>query len=52
MKEIQETDVLIIQGEAGDELWLSEKAENRLGWILTGAISVAMLPVFILPFLM
>lgn len=52
MNRIEEADVIRICGEDDDYIWMSEKAERRLSWILAGVATLAILPVFILPFLM
>lgn len=52
MNRIEEADVIRICGEDNDYIWMSEKAERRLSWILAGVAAVFTLPVFILPFLM
>ena len=44
-------DVIICTDEAGMQLYLSEKAANRLSWILTGICIVLSLPVIILAFM-
>lgn len=41
-------DVIICTDETGMQLYLSEKAANRLSWILTGLFALISLPVFIL----
>lgn len=45
-------EVIICTDEAGMQLYLSEKAANRLAWILTGVFVLISLPVFILAFVM
>ena len=45
-------DVIICTDEAGMQLYLSEKAANRLSWILTGVMILISLPVIILAFMM
>ena len=45
-------DVIICTDEAGMQLCLSEKAANRLSWILTGVMILISLPVIILAFMM
>ena len=45
-------DVIICTDEAGMQLYLSEKAANRLSWILTGIMILISLPVIILAFMM
>ena len=45
-------EVVICTDEAGMQLYLSEKAANRLSWILTGICIVLSLPVIILAFMM
>ena len=44
-------DVIICTDEAGMQLYLSEKAANRLSWILTGVMILISLPVIILAFM-
>ena len=44
-------DVIICTDDAGMQLSLSEKAANRLSWILTGICIVLSLPVIILAFM-
>ena len=44
-------DVIICTDDAGMQLYLSEKAANRLSWILTGICVVLSLPVIILAFM-
>jgi CHASE3 domain sensor protein len=45
-------EVIICTDDAGMQLYLSEKAANRLSWILTGICIVLSLPVIILAFMM
>ncbi len=45
-------DVIICTDDTGMQLYLSEKAANRLAWILTGVFVLISLPVFILAFVM
>ena len=45
-------DVIISTDEAGMQLYLSEKAANRLSWILTGVMILISMPVIILAFMM
>ena len=45
-------DVIICTDDAGMQLYLSEKASNRLSWILTGVMILISLPVIILAFMM
>ena len=45
-------DVIICTDDAGMKLYLSEKAANRLSWILTGIMILISLPVIILAFMM
>ena len=52
MNKLEDADVIEICGEEESYMWFSERAENRLAWILTGAVILATLPVFILAFLM
>ena len=44
-------DVIICTDETGMSLYLSEKAANRLSWILTGIMAALFLPVIILAFM-
>ena len=44
-------EVIICTDDAGMQLYLSEKAANRLSWILTGLCVVLSLPVVILAFM-
>lgn len=44
-------EVIIVSDDAGMQLYLSEKADNRLSWILTGLCVVLSLPVIILAFM-
>ena len=41
-------EVIICMDDAGMQLYLSEKAANRLSWMLTGICVVLSLPVIIL----
>jgi CHASE3 domain sensor protein len=43
-------EVIICTDDAGMQLYLSEKAANRLSWILTGVMILISLPVIILAF--
>ena len=43
--------MIICTDDAGMQLYLSEKAANRLSWILTGIMVVLSLPVIILAFM-
>ena len=54
MNKITEADVIHIRGTGGQEdfLWLSEKAEQRLLWVFTGLMIIAVSPVFALALLM
>ena len=45
-------DVILCSDESGMQLYLSEKAANRLSWILTGIFILLSLPVIILAFVM
>ena len=49
--ETDKTDVIMCTDETGMQLYLSEKAANRLSWILTGIMVVLSLPVIILAFM-
>ena len=44
-------EVIMCTDETGMQLYLSEKAANRLSWILTGICVVLSLPVIILAFM-
>ena len=44
-------DVIMCTDEAGMQLYLSEKAANRLSWILTGVLILISMQVFILMFM-
>ena len=44
-------EVIICTDETGMSLYLSEKAANRLSWILTGVMILISLPVIILAFM-
>ena len=44
-------EVIMCTDETGMQLYLSEKAANRLSWILTGICIVLSLPVIILAFM-
>ena len=44
-------EVIMVTDETGMQLYLSEKAANRLSWILTGLFALISLPVFILAFM-
>ncbi len=44
-------EVIMCTDETGVQLYLSEKAANRLSWILTGICIVLSLPVIILAFM-
>ena len=44
-------EVIMCTDETGVQLYLSEKAANRLSWILTGICVVLSLPVIILAFI-
>lgn len=44
-------EVIIVTDDAGMQLYLSEKAANRLSWILTGIMIALCLPVIILAFM-
>ena len=45
-------EVIMCTDETGMQLYLSEKAANRLSWILTGGLVLISLPVFILMIIM
>lgn len=44
-------DVIICTDDVGMQLYLSEKAANRLSWTLTGVMILISLPVIILAFM-
>ena len=44
-------DVIMCTDETGVQLYMSEKAANRLSWVLTGIFALISLPVFILAFM-
>lgn len=44
-------EVIMCTDETGMQLYLSEKAANRLSWILTGIMAALFLPVIILAFM-
>ena len=44
-------EVIMVTDDTGMQLHLSEKAANRLSWILTGLFALISLPVFILAFM-
>ena len=45
-------EVTLVTDNAGMQLYLSEKAANRLSWLLTGIMVLISLPVIILAFMM
>ena len=45
-------EVIMVTDNAGMQLYLSEKAANRLSWLLTGIMVLISLPVIILAFMM
>ena len=45
-------EVIMVTDNAGMQLYLSEKATNRLSWILTGIMALISLPVIILALMM
>ena len=45
-------EVIIVTDDAGMQFYLSEKAANRLSWILTGIMILISMPVIILAFMM
>ena len=45
-------EVIMVTDDAGMQLYLSEKAANRLSWILTGVMLLLSMPVIILAFMM
>ena len=44
-------EVIMCTDETGMKLYLSERAANRLSWILTGVLILISMPVFILAFM-
>lgn len=44
-------EVIMVTDDTGMQLYLSEKAANRLSWILTGLFALISLPVLILAFM-
>lgn len=44
-------DVIMCTDDTGMQLYLSEKAANRLSWVLTGILALISLPVFVLAFM-
>lgn len=44
-------EVIMVADDTGMQLYLSEKAANRLSWILTGLFALISLPVLILAFM-
>ena len=48
----KQSEVIIVSDEAGMQLYLGEKAANRLSWVLTGIFTLISLPVFILAFML
>ena len=44
-------EVIMVTDDTGMQLYLSEKAANRLSWILAGLFALISLPVFILAFM-
>lgn len=52
MNELGDADVIRICGDEEDYLWLSEKAQNRLSWILSGLMILVSMPVLLIAFLM
>ena len=44
-------EVIMVTDDTGMQLYLSEKAANRLSWVLTGIFALISLPVFILAFM-
>ena len=44
-------EVIMVTDDTGMQPYLSEKAANRLSWILTGLFALISLPVFILAFM-
>ena len=51
-KDKENDEVIMVTDEAGMQLYLSEKAANRLSWILTGIMILISMPVIILAFMM
>ena len=52
MNKKEEAIVIRSSDESGDFVWLSEAAENRLGWILAAVMFLAVSPVFAVMLLM
>lgn len=50
-KENNKPDVIMCTDDTGMQLYLSEKAANRLSWVLTGILALISLPVFVLAFM-
>ena len=48
----ENTDVIHICGDDGEHYWFSEKAEQRLLWVFTGLMMLAVTPAFALALLM
>lgn len=45
---LNEDDVIMVTDEMGVQLYLSDRAANRLSWFLTGILGILTLPVIIL----
>lgn len=52
MSKNENTDVIHICGDDEESYWFSEKAENRVAWIISGALFLMTTPVLLLPLLM
>lgn len=47
-----EMEVIRVRVSDGDDfIWMSEKAESRLQWIMTGLLALTIAPVFIMAFM-
>ena len=52
MSKNENADVIHICGDGEESYWLSEKAENRVAWLVSGAIFLMITPVLLLPLFM
>lgn len=50
MKRNESADVIRVSGEDDCYYLMSEKAERRVCWVMTGILAMAIMPVFILAF--
>ena len=50
-KNDEHADVILICGDNEVGCWMTEKAERRIGWVMTGIMILAVSPAFALPFL-